>query len=133
VVSADEYYLRRALWALVDNAIKYNRPGGEVTVSVTVDKNKGEASLSVSDTGPGIDAGDLSRIFDRFYRGDPARTQGKGFGLGLSLAREIVEAHRGRITVDSQPGKGSRFTIVLPLMQNGTTPTFDVKTRGCCA
>ena len=132
-MSADEYYLRRALWALVDNAIKYNRPGGEVTVSVTGDKNKGEASLSVSDTGPGIDAGDLSRIFDRFYRGDPARTQGKGFGLGLSLAREIVEAHRGRITVDSQPGKGSRFTIVLPLMQNGTTPTFDVKTRGCCA
>jgi signal transduction histidine kinase len=117
VVAADEYYLRRALWALVDNAVKYNRPGGEVAVSVAVNKNKGEASLSVTDTGPGIDAGDLPRIFDRFYCGDPARTQGKGFGLGLSLAKEIVEAHRGRITVDSQPGKGSRFTIVLSLMQ----------------
>ena len=119
VVAADEYYLRRALWALADNAIKYNRPGGEVTVSVNVNKNKGEASLSVTDTGPGIDTEDLPRIFDRFYRGDPARTQGKGFGLGLSLAKEIVEAHGGRITVDSQPGMGSRFTIVLSLIQNG--------------
>jgi signal transduction histidine kinase len=115
VVPADEYYLRRALWALVDNAIKYNQPGGEVTVSVTVNKNKREANLSVTDTGPGIGAEDLHRIFDRFYRGDPARTQGKGFGLGLSLAKEIVEAHKGRITVDSQPGKGSQFTIVLCL------------------
>lgn len=116
VVAADEYYLRRALWALVDNAIKYNRPGGEVTVSVNADKNRGQASLSVTDTGPGINGGDLPRIFDRFYRGDPARSHGKGFGLGLSLTKEIVEAHRGRITVDSQPGKGSRFTIVLPLI-----------------
>ena len=115
VVPADEYYLRRALWALVDNAIKYNQPGGEVTVSVTVNKNKREANLSVTDTGSGIGAEDLPRIFERFYRGDPARTQGKGFGLGLSLAKEIVEAHKGRITVDSQPGKGSRFTIVLCL------------------
>lgn len=118
VVAADEYYLRRALWALVDNAIKYNQPGGEVAVSVTVNKNVGEASLSVTDTGPGIEAGDLPRIFDRFYRGDPARSQGKGFGLGLSLAQEIIESHRGRVTVDSRPGKGSRFTIVLPLIQN---------------
>jgi len=91
------------------------QPGGEVTVSVTVNKNKREANLSVTDTGSGIGAEDLPRIFERFYRGDPARTQGKGFGLGLSLAKEIVEAHKGRITVDSQPGKGSRFTIVLCL------------------
>lgn len=116
-VAADEYYLHRALWALVDNAIKYNRPGGEVAVSITVNKDSGQASLSVTDTGPGIGSGDLSRIFDRFYRGDPSRSQGKGFGLGLSLAKEIVEAHGGRIAVDSQPGRGSRFTVVLPLME----------------
>lgn len=122
VVAADEYYLRRAFWELLNNAIKYNRPGGEVAVSVTVNSKKREAYLSVTDTGPGIDAEDLSRIFDRFYRGDPVRTQGKGFGLGLSLAKEIVEAHNGQIIVDSHPGKGSRFTIVFS--DYGVQPTF---------
>ncbi|MFZ5597397.1 MAG: sensor histidine kinase [Bacillota bacterium] len=118
VVAADKYHLRRALWALLDNAVKYNRPGGEIEVSITV--NAGEASLSVTDTGVGIEPKDLTRIFDRFYRVDQARTPGKGFGLGLSLAREIVEAHRGRITVNSQPGSGSRFTITLPLVPDVT-------------
>ena len=113
IVEVDEYYLRRALWVLVDNAIKYNHPGGEVTVSVS-GNDKGEAILSVSDTGPGIDAKDLSKIFDRFYRGDLSRNPGKGFGLGLTLAKEIVEAHGGRIIVDSQPGYGSIFSILLP-------------------
>jgi signal transduction histidine kinase len=112
VTAVDEYYLRRALWALVDNAIKYNHPGGEVTVNVFTNDNH-EAVISVSDTGPGITANDLPRIFDRFYRGDPSRSQNKGFGLGLSLAKEIVEAHGGRIIVDSQPGVGSTFSIVL--------------------
>lgn len=115
VVDADEYYLRRALWVLLDNAIKYNHPGGEVEVNVTVNKEKGEAILSVIDTGPGIDEKDLTKIFDRFYRGDPSRSQGKGFGLGLALAKGIVETHGGKITVDSHPGQGSRFNIVLPL------------------
>lgn len=115
MVAADEYYLRRALWALMDNAIKYNRPGGKVTVHVAVNENKKEVKLSVIDNGQGIDEGDLPKIFDRFFRGDMVRSHGKGFGLGLSLAKEIVEAQGGRITVDSQPGKGSRFTIMLPL------------------
>ncbi|HHW42412.1 MAG TPA: HAMP domain-containing histidine kinase [Desulfotomaculum sp.] len=117
VAAADEHYLRRALWALVDNAIKYNRPGGEVVVGVSVAGNKREAGIFVADNGPGIDERELPRIFDRFYRGDPSRSQGKGFGLGLSLAREIVEAHGGRILVESHPGRGSRFTIMLPLWQ----------------
>lgn len=115
IVAADEYYLRRALWAIIDNAIKYNRPGGKVTVQVAINENKKEVNISITDTGQGIDEGDLHRIFDRFYRGDLVRSQGKGFGLGLSLAKEIVEAFKGWITVDSRPGRGSRFIIVLPL------------------
>jgi len=112
VVSADADYLRRALWALVDNAGKYSPPGGKVTLSTGINK---EAFFSVQDTGPGIPAAELPRIFERFYRSDQARGQGKGFGLGLSLAKEIVEAHGGRIDVQSQPGAGSRFTVALPL------------------
>jgi len=111
VVSADADYLRRALWALVDNAGKYSVPGGKVTLAAG--RNK-EAFFSVQDTGPGIPAEELPRVFERFYRADRARGQGKGFGLGLALAKEIVEAHGGRIEVASRPGAGSRFTVVLP-------------------
>ncbi|HUW65809.1 MAG TPA: HAMP domain-containing sensor histidine kinase [Spirochaetia bacterium] len=112
-VDADDHYLRRALWALVDNALKYNRPGGKVVLLVGVDQ--GQAFFSVTDTGPGIAEESISRIFERFYRADDARTQGKGFGLGLALAKSIVEAHGGRITVQSRPGEGSCFTILLPV------------------
>jgi len=113
IVEADEYYLCRALWVLVDNAIKYNHPGGGITVSVNIN-DKSEAVLSVVDTGRGIEAQDLPRIFDRFYRGESSGSHKNGFGLGLSLAKEIVEAHGGKITVNSQPGLGSNFSIVLP-------------------
>lgn len=114
-VDGDGDYLRRALWALVDNALKYNRPEGKVTV--TVDKDDREAFFVVEDTGPGIPEEDLPRIFERFYRSDKARRQGTGFGLGLALAKDIVTAHGGRIDVESQPGKGSRFTVILPLQK----------------
>lgn len=116
-VDADEHYLRRAIWVLVDNAIKYNRPGGKVEIAVG--EEEGQASFRVSDTGPGIGPDDLPHIFERFYRTDQARGQGKGFGLGLALARSIVEAHGGKITVHSEPGKGSSFTIMLPAQKPG--------------
>ena len=112
VVSGDADYLLRALWALVDNAGKYSRPGGEVTLAAG--RNK-EAIFSVQDTGPGIPVEELPRVFERFYRTDKARGQGKGYGLGLALAKEIVEAHGGRLEAQSQPGRGSRFTVILPL------------------
>jgi len=116
-VEADEHYLHRALWALVDNAIKYNRPGGKVTLLVAADGTK--ALFGVSDTGPGIPEESLSRIFERFYRVDQARGHGRGFGLGLALAKSIVEAHGGKIEVQSRQGKGTRFTVVLPLASQG--------------
>ncbi len=117
MVEADEFYLGRALWALMDNAIKYNHPGGLVTVSLSLN-DKEEAVISVSDTGPGISAPELPKVFERFYRGDFSRSSGKGFGLGLALAKEIVGAHRGRIEAESEPGRGSIFKIILPSTAN---------------
>jgi signal transduction histidine kinase len=114
MIKGDRDYLRRAVWALVDNAIKYNHPGGSVTISLTAVGN--EARLSVADTGLGITAADVARIFDCFYRADSAREQGKGFGLGLCLVKSIVEAHGGRVEVSSEPGRGSVFTLILPLI-----------------
>ncbi|MDA8337348.1 MAG: HAMP domain-containing sensor histidine kinase [Peptococcaceae bacterium] len=112
MVKADEHYLYRALWDLVDNAVKYNRPEGKVVLEVGL--RQGQAFFSVTDTGPGIEDEILPRIFERFYRADRARGQGKGFGLGLALAKSIVEAHGGKIEVESRLGQGSRFTVLLP-------------------
>ncbi|RDV84035.1 HAMP domain-containing sensor histidine kinase [Ammonifex thiophilus] len=111
-VRGDRDYLRRAIWALVDNAIKYNRPGGRVMVSLAVVGE--EARLEVADTGVGIPPTEINRIFDCFYRLDSAREQGKGFGIGLCLAKSIAEAHGGRIEVKSELGQGSTFTLILP-------------------
>jgi signal transduction histidine kinase len=99
---------------LVDNAVAYTPPGGRVELSLDVDG--AQARFSVRDTGPGIAAADLERIFERFYRLDQARTRrGGGAGLGLAIARWIAEAHGGHIAVESTVGRGSVFTLVLPL------------------
>jgi signal transduction histidine kinase len=112
-VEADEFYLRRAFWVLMDNALKYNHPGGLITVNLNQNE-KNEAILTVTDTGSGISPTELPKIFERFYRGDLSRSPGKGFGLGLALAKEIVEAHGGKIEVKSEIGRGSAFTMILP-------------------
>ena len=105
----------RLLLNLLDNAIKYNRPSGRVEVVLA---SHGKlAMMSVSDTGCGIPKADMDRIFDRFYRSPEAVRSGvQGTGLGLCFARSIVEAHGGRIEVNSSPGEGSCFRIWLPLM-----------------
>jgi two-component system OmpR family sensor kinase len=95
---------------LLDNAVKYTPEGGSVAVRVW-EKDE-QARLEVSDTGGGISEDQLPLIFERFYRADSARTEG-GAGLGLSIARQIVESHGGRIETQSTPGKGSTFTLLL--------------------
>jgi signal transduction histidine kinase len=110
-VMADRSRLRQVLANLVDNAIKYTAFGGRV--EVTTDKDDGRAMIRVRDTGVGIPADELPRIWDRLYRGDGTRAQ-PGLGLGLSLVRAVVHAHGGRIGVTSAPGVGTEFTVVLP-------------------
>ncbi|MFL5733787.1 MAG: sensor histidine kinase, partial [Chloroflexia bacterium] len=107
--------LKQVLINLVDNALRYTPPEGEVRLSVADDASTGQAVLRVRDTGPGILPADLPRIFDRFYRGDPSRARSTGStGLGLAIARAIVQAHGGIITVQSPPGSGAIFTVALP-------------------
>jgi len=111
VVVADRDRLRQAIANLVDNAIKYTPRGGRV--DVRAERAPNAVEIRVSDTGPGIAERDLPRIFDRLYRGDQSRTT-RGLGLGLSLVRAYVEAQGGTVSLQSQPGKGSTFTIRLP-------------------
>lgn len=106
--------LFRLLFNLGENAIKYTPAGGSVHIGLN--QNGQEASLEVRDTGPGIPPEEQERIFDRFYRGDPARSRG-GTGLGLALARSIALLHNGRVSVESAAGKGSCFRVVLPLAE----------------
>ena len=106
--------LEQALLNLLANAIKFNRPGGEVHVDIA-DHGDGRVAIIVADTGAGIPSEDLPRIFERFYRVDKARSrQVGGTGLGLSIVKHVVERMNGTIGVESQLGKGSTFTILLP-------------------
>lgn len=109
----DEAHIKQLVVILVDNAIKYTSSGGKVTLKLAeVDKN---VELTVSDTGEGIDKEHLSKIFERFYRIDKARSrQSGGTGLGLSIAEWIIKEHKGSIDVTSLPGKGSTFSVSLP-------------------
>lgn len=116
-VNGDADRLLQVFGNLLDNAIKHTPPGGEVRVETwTAEENQGAmAVVSVIDTGPGIPKEDLPHIFDRFYRGDKARASGQGTGLGLAIVKELVEAHGGRVSVQSVQGLGTRFTVHVPL------------------
>jgi two-component system, OmpR family, sensor histidine kinase BaeS len=114
VISADPDRLAQAVGNLVSNAIKYTPPQGSITVSAG--SQAGEVWLRVTDTGPGIAAEEQARIFAPFYRGPVAGRFPQGMGLGLSIARDLVTAHDGRLTVESAPGSGSQFTIWLPVI-----------------
>ncbi len=113
-LTCDEDKLRQVLVNLVDNAVKYSPDGGRVTVSLAADDRHGR--IVVSDEGLGIPKDEQARVFDKFFRLDPTLTRGVGgSGLGLYISRELVERMRGRLTVVSEPGLGSTFTVELPL------------------
>jgi|SRR3989338_3108207 len=112
-ISGDRERLTEAFVNIADNAIKYNKKDGSVDI-VVGDKN-GEALVTVTDTGIGIPEKGREKIFDRFHRIDESRSVVAGSGLGLSIVRAIIKAHGGRIEVESEIGKGSRFMIFLPL------------------
>ncbi len=115
-VEADPEALGRALWNLLDNAVKYSPH--HRTVEVSLGLSNGHVTISVSDHGLGIPAREREAIFTRFRRGEHAVRLGiKGTGIGLAMVDHIVRAHRGRIEVESEPGAGSRFTILLPVRE----------------
>jgi len=114
-VMADEMSLKKVMTILLDNAVKYTQPGGNVSVVMTGDRRN--VRIDVRDTGIGISKEDIPHIFDRFYRADQSRSKQSvsGFGLGLSMAKKIMDLYGGSIAVTSTPGKGSTFTVRLPL------------------
>jgi signal transduction histidine kinase len=117
-VCGDRDRLKQVLINLVSNGIKYTPAGGRVLVSLG--RKDRYATVSIEDNGPGIPAEDLPHIFERFYRAEKARKRSKdgkgGYGLGLSIAYWIVHLHEGDITVDSVIGKGTTFTVKIPLL-----------------
>jgi signal transduction histidine kinase len=119
IVAGDRVRLEQVAANLVDNAVKYTPGGGQVFVDSA--REGRDAVLRVRDTGRGIPAEEVPRIWDRLYRGDTSRTE-RGLGLGLSLVKAIVEAHGGRVGVASDPGRGSTFTISLPVSDTSLTP-----------
>jgi signal transduction histidine kinase len=112
-VFVDRARFRQVLANLVDNAVKYTPPGGRVEVEA--EAGAGRVELRVRDTGIGIPEADQPRVWDRLYRGDASRRE-RGLGLGLSLVKAIVEAHGGRVALQSAPGQGSIFSVVLPVL-----------------
>jgi signal transduction histidine kinase len=103
---------------LLDNAVRYTETG---SVTITVSEQGNQAALIVTDTGPGIAPEHHAKLFERFYRVDSARSSEEGgTGLGLALAKWIVESHRGHIEVSSAPGRGSSFTVHLPALRRPT-------------
>lgn len=112
-VPTDMQRLEQVLVNLIHNAVKFTRAGGDITL--LADSDYGFVTFAVRDTGVGIPAEEVSRVFERFYRVDKSRT-GSGTGLGLSIAKHIIEAHKGRIWVESLEGQGSTFFFAIPII-----------------
>jgi two-component system phosphate regulon sensor histidine kinase PhoR len=111
-IPADKDRLRQVMINLIHNAIKFNRPGGDIRVTTKLSGDL--VVVDVADTGIGIARDNLPHIFERFYKADRART-GRGSGIGLAIVKHVVEAHSGKIRVESEQGQGSTFTFSLPI------------------
>jgi heavy metal sensor kinase len=121
-IDGDSHAMRRLFVILIDNAVKYTNPGGNIRVTVRTNGNSAEAA--VADTGIGIAKQDQAHIFDRFWRADKVRLRASGgAGLGLSIARWIVDQHHGSIDVESEPGRGSSFRMTFLRASAGAPPT----------
>jgi signal transduction histidine kinase len=121
VVDGDVRRLRQLFLNLITNAIKYTPRGGKVELSLS-ERVGEEIAFSVRDSGIGISAADLPHVFDRFWRADRARSRASergGFGLGLAISQWIAQAHGGRVVAQSRLGRGSVFTVTLPLLPAG--------------
>jgi signal transduction histidine kinase len=110
IIQADASYLRRVFTNLMDNALKFSKGNGTITISIH--ETAEEVFVKVKDEGIGIERDEVPYIFDSFHRGKSAEKK-EGFGLGLATVKSIVEGHGGRVFVESEPGKGSVFTVVL--------------------
>jgi signal transduction histidine kinase len=117
-MEGDERKVKQILFNLLSNAVKFTPSGGKVTLAASATDE--EVVISVRDTGIGISADDQEKIFEEFYQVGASRTQ-EGTGLGLALTRRLVELHHGQLTVESEPGVGSTFTVTMPLHQAGVT------------
>ena len=114
IIHADEMRLQEVLYNLLDNAVKYSRPNGQI--ALRTQRRDGEIALSVSDNGIGIGKSDLPRIFERFYRADKARSRELGgTGLGLAIVKHIAQLHGGRVEAQSELGKGTTVRVILPI------------------
>ncbi|MGH2812897.1 MAG: ATP-binding protein [Actinomycetota bacterium] len=125
-VNADERLLPRAIDELIDNAVKFTPKGGKVGVTAEVEssRNGALARISVTDQGPGMTKEQIEQIFQEFYQADASATREfGGLGLGLGFVRRIVEAHGGKLEAESRPGKGSRFSILVPVSPDGPRST----------
>jgi signal transduction histidine kinase len=119
-MEGDELSIRRLVMTLIDNAVKYTPENGKVFIDLYAEDRL--AVIQVRDTGIGIAPEDLPRVFDRFWRADKVRSRDEGgTGLGLSIAKGITERHQGTISVESEPGRGSTFTVRLPLLLLGSS------------
>jgi two-component system OmpR family sensor kinase len=136
VVTGDEPRLRQVLGNLMSNALRYTPAGAPISVRVAVEGPY--ALLEVVDAGPGMNPGDAQRVFERFYRADPARTRGGpvagapvagGSGLGLSIVAALVAAHGGTVSLQTAPGAGATFTVRLPLRTTAASATDNVPER----
>jgi NADPH-dependent 2,4-dienoyl-CoA reductase/sulfur reductase-like enzyme/rhodanese-related sulfurtransferase/anti-sigma regulatory factor (Ser/Thr protein kinase) len=117
VVLGDSKALEQALRNVIENAVKYTPAGGRVTVVLAPDADRQSCAVKVIDNGPGVAPDEQTRIFEPFYRSFTMRTGSEGTGLGLPIARRILEAHEGSLTLDSQPGNGSTFVARLPVLR----------------